>query len=336
MQSGGPAADPGVSGNATVNSTSTVAQLAGCTGTNASQVLTCLRQLPLPQLLDAVLEFENLTAAQGVSQDIFFPTVDGSFIPAAPSTLVRTGRFHKNISVITGWNFNDGSIFTPPILNGSEEVQAFLRLSYPALNATTLNTLISLYPVTEFVATAQAVTISPFFLQAAQIYRDVNFVCQSIDFAHHVAQSGSPSFLYDLNTTSLANVLLLANASFEGIIHFSDVPFVFNQPNVGLGVTAANNVTATRMSGSWSQFATTGNPSSANATTTLSGWTQAFNRTQAASTNQTVQGISLRVIGGSTAGQHELLLNNSGGIEPRLLERCAFINSPTFYEQLQT
>lgn len=338
LQSGGPAGDPGVSGNFTINSTSTVAELAGCLGTNSTSVLGCLRKLPMAELLDAVLQYENITTDEGITQDIFFPTVDGDYIPAAPSTLVRTGRFHKNISLIAGWNYNDGSIFVPPILSNASAVQAYVHSTYPNLNTTTLGTLLSLYPINDFAAAAAAVTISPYFLQAAQIYRDVNFACHALDVAHHVARYGSPSYLYDLNATSFASLLTLVNASFEGVIHLSDVPFVFNQPNLGLGVTAAQNVTARRMSGSWARFAATGDPSG-DVTTTLAGWTRAYNRTEAAVQGQTVQRASVRVIGGPNAGQHPLRMDKEGGgggIEPGLLERCEFINSVAFYQQLQT
>ncbi|OAP55894.1 hypothetical protein AYL99_10046 [Fonsecaea erecta] len=338
MQSGSTAADPGVTGNATVTNTAAVAQLAGCTGTNSSLVLACLREISAVQLLNAVLLFENSTTstqANGASQDLFFPTVDGNYIPAPPSTLIRTGRFHKNISVIAGWTENDGSIFVPPTLNGSTDAQAFLHSSYPNLNSTTLSSLISLYPINEFMASAQAFQISPFFLQASQIYRDINFACPAIDVAHRVTQYGSASYLYVLNTTSLTSVLQLFNATFEGVLHFSDVPLVFNQPNVGFGTTAAANLTATRMSGSWAHFASTGNPSG-NSAITLSNWTLAYNKSQAAVTSQNVTGASIRVIGGPNAGQAELSSNAGAAIEPQLLRRCAFINSPAFYQQVQT
>ncbi|KAK4949852.1 hypothetical protein LTR10_011694 [Elasticomyces elasticus] len=336
MESGSPAADPGVSGNFTLTSTTTVAQLAGCSSTNSTVVLDCLRQLPMTQLLKAVIQYENITASE-LSQDIFFPVVDGDFIPAAPSTLLRTGQFHKNISVIAGWNYNDGSIFTSPTLNNSVDVCAFVNASYPHLNTTTLGTLMSLYPINDFAATAAAVNISPYFLQGAAIWRDVNFACPAIDVAHHVAQYGSQSYLYELNATTFDTVLQLANASFEGVIHVSDVPFVFNDANLGLGITAAQQVVQTRMSGSWARFAATGDPSG-NANNTFADWTQALNKTGAAVKGQAVQQASVRVIGGPSAGQHVLNKTTQGGsgIEPQLLTRCAFINSVDFYQQIQT
>ena len=334
MQSGSPAADPGVSGNFTVTSTSTVAALAGCNGTNSTTVLACLRKVDMPTLLNAVLQYENITANE-TSQDIFFPTVDGDFIPVAPSTLLRTGQFYRNISVIAGWNYNDGSIFTSPTLNSSDQVQGFLRASYPYLNASTITTLISLYPVNDFVATAKAVTISPYFLQAAEIYRDVNFACPAIDVSHRVAQYGSKSYLYDLNSTTFAPLLQISNASFEGVIHVSDVPFVFNQANIGLGITPAQQLIQDRMSGSWAKFVATGDPNGS-ANDTLSGWMPAYNSTQAAGKGAGVPNASVRVIGGPNGGEHELGMNGQDGIEPQLLKRCAFINSASFYQQLQT
>ena len=284
--------------------------------------------------MNAVLQYENITATNA-SQDIFFPTVDGAYVPDAPSVLLRTGRFHKNISVITGWNENDGSIFVPPTLNRSDAVEAYLHASYPNLDSRTLSTLISLYPLNGFLTAAQILKISPSFLQASQIYRDVNFACPAVDVAHRVAQYNSASYLYNLNTSSLAGVLSIFNASFEGVIHFSDIPFVFNQPNVGFGTTAAANLTATRMSGSWARFATTGNPSGS-ADTTLAGWTQAYNRSQAAVKSQNVTGATIRVIGGPRAGNARLSLSPGDAIEPGLLQRCEFINSAAFYRQLQT
>ncbi|KAK5194292.1 hypothetical protein LTR92_005534 [Exophiala xenobiotica] len=334
MQSGSPAGDSGVSGNFTVTSTTTVAQLAGCTGKNSTIVLGCLRQLPMTQLLDAVLQYENLTANQ-TSQDIFFPAVDGDFIPVAPSNLVRSGRFHKNVSIIDGWNYNDGSIFASPLLNSTSAVQGYLMASYPHLNATTRKTLTSLYPVNDFLATAPVNQISPYYLQAAQIYRDVNFACPAIDVAHHVAQYGGKSYLYELNETTFGTLLQLFGAGFEGVIHVSDIPFVFNNANLGLGITAAQKIVQTRMSGSWAHFVATGNPSG-DASITLADWTQAYNKTQAAVKGQTVQEASVRVIGGPGAGQHELSMAAQGGAESQLLKRCAFINSVSFYEQLQT
>lgn len=336
MQSGGPAGDVGVAGNFTLTGTSTVAELVGCSGTNSSVVLACLRQVPMTKLLEAVMDYEDDYEDAGGEEDIFFPTLDGTYIPAAPSTLLRTGKFHRNISVIAGWTYNDGSLYVPADLNNASGVQTTIHLSYPGLNSTTLKILISLYPVDDFAAAAKSLNISSYYLQAAEIYRDINFACQSLDVAHHVAQHGSPSYLYELNATSFTSVLEDADALYIGVLHTSDIPYVFNQPDQGLGITAADNITAARMSGSWARFATIGDPSG-DGSTALAGWTQAFNRSEAANSSQTIQHASVHVIGGPNAGQRDLKLGGGRDvIEPALLKRCELINSVEFYRQMQT
>jgi carboxylesterase type B len=322
-----------VTGNATVVNTATVAQIVGCSGPNSTQVLSCLRQVPMETLLKAEIEFNNMTVQKGGSQDNFFATVDGTFLIDAPSKLLRSGQFHKKISVITGFNENDGSIFVPPTLNSSESVLGYLHISYPTLSQKTLSTLVSLYPLQSFLQQAQQLGASPYFLQASLIYRDVNFACQSIETAYHIEQYGSSSWLYVLDSSPYTSVLQLFNASFFGVIHSSDIPFVFNQPNLGFGTTAANNLTASRMSGSWVKFASTGDPAG-KAAGTLAGWTQASVKAQTNPAGLNVTSASIRVIGGQTAGQAQLKEN--GGAEPGLLERCAFINTKDFYRQLQT
>ena len=328
MQSGSPTGDPGVNGNFTVNSTSTVAELAGCTGTNSTKVLACMRKVPMPKLLNAVLKYENVTMNE-TSQDIFFPTVDGDFLPAAPSTLLAKGSFHKNISIISGWTYNDGSIFTPPTLGSSEEVDGFIQVSYPGFNAMTRRVILSLYPLRDFVQQAEALKCSPYFLQAAQIYRDCNFACQSINVAKYNSREGGNSWLYELNTTTFDSLLILANASFEGVIHISDVPFVFNAANIGLGITAAQNVTQRRMSGSWVHFAATGNPSGSEVNT-LSGWTKAFPNRFKVMPNE----AHVRVTGGPKAGMG--VLSMTGGVDPMVFERCSKIFTKEVFEQFET
>ena len=42
--------------------------------------------------------------------DILGPIVDGEFLPDLPENLFRTGRFHADVDVITGFNSNEGSL----------------------------------------------------------------------------------------------------------------------------------------------------------------------------------------------------------------------------------
>jgi carboxylesterase type B len=347
LQSGSPAADPGVSGNGTITSTSTVARLAGCTSSNSQTVLSCLRSLPYPKLLAAVIKYENQTATAGSYQDIFYPAIDNAYIPDAPSTLLRTGRFHHNISVMASWTYNDGSIFTNQSLASADDVTLYLKQAYPSLNTSTITHLTStLYPIQPFLSQATSLSApSAYVLQAAQIYRDINFACPAIDTVHHVTFYSSPqtpTYLYEMNTTSFGLLLTASNASYLGVIHTSDILFAFNNANLNgfLPITPAQNVTQRKMSGSFARFASFGSPSGGNnRENALQGWKEAFERP--VRRGQTVRRASVRVIGGESAGQKTLTLSSGGGgggfgPERRLLERCAYINSVEVQGQVLT
>lgn len=283
-------------------------------------------------LLNAVEGYENISMTP---QDIFFPVVDGDYIPAAPSQLMRSGRFHKNISIISGFCYDDGSLFVPPTLNSSDEVYGYLQVAYPNLNASTLSTLISMYPANDFAAEAKSVKISPYFEQAAKIYRDVNFACPAIEYAHRVTEYGSPSYLYELNASALDPLLsTVLGAAYLGVFHISDVFYIFGEATT-YDPTPTTARIQSNMIGSWTHFANSGNPGGANG---LWNWTQAFTKSQASNTNPGVQEASFRVIGGPNAGQVEYMKQGQNTIstEAELLSRCAFINTPSFYQQLQT
>jgi carboxylesterase type B len=353
LESGGPTGDPGVATNLTMNSTNAVANFANCTQTNSTAQLECLRSLSWQDLLTAVIKFENSSQS---AQDIFFPTLDGvhGYIPDAPSTLLREGRFHKNVSTIAGFNFNDGTIFVPPTLANSTAVTGYLSAAYPNFNSSTLSTLTNtLYPLQSFEAEAKALNSSPFFEQASQIYRDVNFACQALftvqTFSHYSPHV--PVYVYDFNTTSFGLLLQLNKVEFFGVIHTSEILFVYNNANFNglLPITAGQTVTQDRVSGSWAEFASTGNPSGNNASTSLLNWSPAFTVTKSGKKGGnvealgTLRNVSIRAIGGDEAGQFTATLNQlgaqGGGFlreEGDLLRRCEFINSPSVQKQIAT
>ena len=45
------------------------------------------------------------------TQDIVGPTIDGNFLPDLPETLYKTGQFHPDVDVITGFSSNEGALF---------------------------------------------------------------------------------------------------------------------------------------------------------------------------------------------------------------------------------
>ena len=337
MESGSPVGDPGVSGNLSLDSTTAVVGIAGCSAVTEQATLNCLRGLDMTTLLTAVMTYENQTATT-TAQDIFLPVVDGSLIPEAPSQLMLSGQFHTNISVIAGWAYNDGSIFTSTSLASDQATEGYIMAQYPFFTTSTVSKLLSLYPTSSFSYLAKQFstpnfTISAQFFRAAQIYRDVNFACPAIFTAQQVAKhtTGPKPYLYEINQTAFATLENAAGGGFEGVIHISEIPYVFNDPGAYLG-TASDFTLAAQISGSWAHFAATGNPVG---NSTVPSWSVGFTKADLAaaakkSSKGQVQSAEVNVLGGPTPG---MTTYNMSGPET-LIERCAFIN--TLYGQIQT
>jgi carboxylesterase type B len=117
MQSGNPAADAGTANNLAIDHTAQLIRTVNCTASTSTEELACLRRVPLRKLLSAAVELEYSLSSFGIG--IFIPTAPSSFIPDAPSKLLRSGRFTRNIDMIAGWNENDASLFTPSTLNST-------------------------------------------------------------------------------------------------------------------------------------------------------------------------------------------------------------------------
>ncbi|KAK9426962.1 hypothetical protein V1505DRAFT_381781 [Lipomyces doorenjongii] len=97
MESGSPAADGGVASNYSAISSSAVAFAVNCSRSNftSSDVLSCLRALTMEELLDALLSYA--LEVNNLAFQTFIPVVDGFFIPAPSSVLVRSGAFYRNV-----------------------------------------------------------------------------------------------------------------------------------------------------------------------------------------------------------------------------------------------
>ena len=103
---------------------------------------------------------------------IWQPIAPSRSIPDAPSKILRVGKLVKDIDIINGWNENDGSIFIQP--NNTTDAYVDQLVSNPAaLDTNTANTLLSLYPLSQYAPqrSGNSTTTAQFF-RASQMYRD--------------------------------------------------------------------------------------------------------------------------------------------------------------------
>ena len=79
----------------------------------------------------------------------FQPTIDGpspgAFITQPPISSWKAGKFHR-VPILTGYNTNEGAMFTPPGISTPLAFTSFFRTLLPGLSETDLTTLEDLYP----------------------------------------------------------------------------------------------------------------------------------------------------------------------------------------------
>ncbi|KZF22433.1 alpha/beta-hydrolase [Xylona heveae TC161] len=326
MESGSPAADPGVASQLAWNATDILAELTNCTSQNGTNVetLKCLRSLPMEVILEKADE-ASLDLVPESGFETFLPTVDEDFIPEAPSKMVREGHFYKDIDVIVGWNENDGTMFVNKTVSSDAEVAAQVKTYYPGLTDASISYILDLYQTSDFSA---KYGISAQYYRLAQIWRDAEFVCPSIVLANQVHQYGARSYLFDLNQTLYdeSDPALRADCT----MHTSDLPYVFDTASTYKNTTQSDDELANNMSNTWVMFAHTGSvPGSLS-------WPQAYESAHNVTFPETVD---VRVLGGHTSGvaRVEEAFENTGLLENELLlERCFFWTSEKIFAQLRT
>ncbi|XPT03117.1 hypothetical protein M3J09_012219 [Ascochyta lentis] len=326
--------EPGITGNFTRDAMSVLVDYVACNTTDlqAAATIACLRGMDTETLLNASLSTYASDISHNVG-DIWLPVVDGDFLPAPPSQLIDEGRF-GNATFMTGWTQDDLNFYTDISIATANDSYNFVRSYLPALPESSLETLLSLYPVAEF-APPSGTNLTAEFYRTARIFRDILMVCPSIHLGAAMHKTyAAPVFHYDFNQTILDPILeYITNVSHLGAVHTSEFAYVFgsweayNNSGNPLNPTEADYALQERASRSWSTFATTGHPIR-EGEVTVQGWLDAYS-----SPNQT----HIMTIGGPWEGWWPLSGVDSPEVVQRqhLVERCAFFNDPEIIKGLQ-
>ncbi|KAI0816484.1 putative lipase [Xylaria sp. FL0064] len=325
--------EPGITGNFTSTAMQPVVDEVGCntSSLHSADTVDCLRKFDMETLLNASIATYVGDISHNIG-DIWLPVVDGDFLPAAPSQLIKEGRFAK-VTTMIGWCNNDLTLFTDTTITTDEQAHDFIQSYVPTMTSANVDKLLSLYPVSDFEAN-EAANFSSQFYRTAQAFRDILMVCQPIFYAENPAKRGNDVYLYDWNQTISDQIIeALWNETGYGVIHTSDLEYIFG--NISLydsgespaQPTEADYALSSRGSRSWSTFASTGKPSS-RGNGTFAGFTTAF-----------PGGGELEIF--IAGGLHEGLSPIDGPrakhvlAVQRLRERCAFINSDEIIAQLR-
>lgn len=332
------ALEPGITGNFTTNAMQLVADYVGCneTSLDSNTTLACLRDLDTETLLNASLTTYLSDIAHNVG-DIWLPTVDDDFLPEAPSELITQSRFATNVTVMIGWVNNDVAIFTDTTIKTANETRSFLQSYLPDLTSSNLDTLLELYPVTDFTPNTDG-SLSAEFFRTARIFRDIIMTCMPSWYGSRLAGEGNTVYLYDWNQTIL-DPLIEYSEGITGVgpVHTSEFAYIFGNlshydfrdQGYPFNPTASDWALQSRGSRSWSTFISTGVPGLAGKDT-FQGFDIAFPDGEFGE-------MRVFVVGGPNEGLSATNGSNATSefAAEKLSERCAFLNSPEVIEQMR-
>ncbi|RTE79001.1 hypothetical protein BHE90_006494 [Fusarium euwallaceae] len=192
----------------------------GCT--NETARLDCLRELPWETLNDIF----NGTNPLGVTSPTFSAVVDGDFMTAQGSKLLKEGKF-AHVPVLIGNNFDEGTAYVKQGINTDAQWEAWLTSL--GMSATQVASLSTLYPDDPEVGIPSSQigrpAASPYGLQykrAAAFAGDYQQHSGRRLLVESYAAASLPVYSY------LWNVYVNGLGPIYGATHFQEVAFVFN------------------------------------------------------------------------------------------------------------
>nr|POF14901.1 secreted lipase [Quercus suber] len=323
------ALEPGITGEFTNTAMANMVNASKCgvSDIQSKDTISCLRGLSMSELLELQTATYDSGPASNVG-DSWLPTVDGHFLPAAPSTLIAEGRF-SSVPTMMGWCEDDTTIFVDPTIRTANDTSSFFSDYLPGMSSAHLHDLLALYPVSDFPSNPAA-NHSAQFYRAGRILRDILMVCEPLLYGEALAKAGNPVYFYDQNQTLLTNVLASAGEIGVGVVHTSEFAYIFGNlshydvPDVPFQPSASDFALLKRESRSWSSFASQDKPSLWNHDT-LQGWETAFAAER--------EDPGVFIIGGPQEGFAHL--DEAPLRQQKLKERCGFINRPEIVKDLQ-
>ena len=199
-----------------------VAQLSNCSRSTTTQTITCLKGLPMSQLLTAQL---TTMASYPLG---FVVVVGGQFLTDSPETLLQNGLYQK-VDTMIGTTSDDGSIFLkvfryPNIDQGLSRAlflgtiagyfAAFSKQSISAIE----------YRYTDWAKENDSISNRD---QINKLFNDFFFVAPADKCAQKYATDGAATYYYEF---AFRTKLSFAFPSYMGVAHTMEIPYVMGYP----------------------------------------------------------------------------------------------------------
>jgi para-nitrobenzyl esterase len=212
----------------------------GCTSTDATSLLTCLRAASVSAVLGAVVDKGGgVQASAGVD---WLPVVDQFVLPGDPITLIASGAFNQ-VPAILGNNANEGSLFELQVSPTSDATYAAdEETQFPGNGPA----VVAQYPPSAYGGSYTGA--------GAAAMTDGTFVCPARRVARGMAMAGVAAYRYEF--THAIDFPLGGLGAFHG----SELLFVFGNEIQGTTLATGEIPLSQQMMGYWGAMATTGNP----------------------------------------------------------------------------
>jgi para-nitrobenzyl esterase len=226
----------------------------GCTGADR---LACLRAMQATDLIGSsgfppvVTQLPGGLFFQGSGAPTPGPNVDGVIIPKSTTDGFAAGGYPP-LPILLGTNRNEGTMFTWQVISKEamtdQDVSDALTRRFGVTNVAAI---LAHYPAASYTSPN---------LQLADIAGDAFFVCPARATARAATAAGAPVWRYtferELNGVEVTD---------GGVIHGSELPFVFGFDTFPLGMIGDSASLVDAVQTYWTDFAKTGDPNGAGA-----------------------------------------------------------------------
>jgi len=176
------------------------------------------------------------------------PVVDGVYVRDETVNLARAGKLKPNVSIIAGFNLDDGAMFVSGFPDALTSMSSRSLKSYYSgrFGSNASSTLQATFPVP---SVSNPDWLSNYFSSADECETDFSYACSAQWVSSAVGSFGSTAYMYQFSEPT----------SYGLTLHGDDIGYVFGTIS---NPTASQSNVASTMTKYWANFAKYGDPNS--------------------------------------------------------------------------
>ncbi|PVI05016.1 alpha/beta-hydrolase [Periconia macrospinosa] len=323
---------------------------------DSQEVIECLRSKDTQSLFNSSFATYLSDISHNIG-DIWLPSIDGDFLPEAPSELLKKGKFGK-ATYMLGWTNDDTNFFTDVNIATEDQAKEFIHKYVPGITfpGATLD-LVDMYNVSDFAPPPSKNTnLTAEFYLAGRVFRDILMVCEPLYYAEALHRYDNKVYLYNWNQTILDPIIAsVYNVSGMGVIHTSEFAYIwgnlstYNVSGYPFNPTDEDYNLMHRMSRTWSKFVSSGvvndGPIFLNASVGVESgtgqapqaWMHAFwDGSDPLSPTNSPGYAHVYTVGGANEGFFPIDGPDAPEVwrKQKLVQKCGYLNTPSVVRQL--